>query len=152
MTGARSLRGAAPASAAEAGATIARQITASVAGQPVPGRIELHLDPPELGRVEIRLDIADQGLRALVQSERGTTADLLRRHGDILMGQLQDAGFSEIDLEFTGGDRPERQGHQLPDRPDSGLPRSEQPDNQPDASARPPLDHPSTTGGLDLRL
>lgn len=141
----------APAMAIDAGATAARQVAAVVASQPAPARIELHLDPPELGRVDIRLDIADQGLRAVVQSERGATADLLRRHGEILMAQLQDAGFSEIDLRFAGGDR--QGGHRSASGEGPALfPADVAPEaNDPGATAPP---QPSASGAdrLDLRL
>lgn len=63
--------------------------------------VNVSLDPPELGRVEIGLDIGELGLRATVFSDRPATGDLLRRHSDILIGQLADAGFSEVELAFT---------------------------------------------------
>ncbi|MGF1500254.1 MAG: flagellar hook-length control protein FliK [Paracoccaceae bacterium] len=82
---------------------IAPQLAGAIQPQTVPGHIQLQLDPPELGRVEIGLEIADQGLRASLAAERGSTADLLRRHGDLLLQQLQDLGFADIDLRFSGG-------------------------------------------------
>ncbi len=102
-----------------------QQIATVVIAQSGPARIELQLDPPELGRVDIDLDITDQGLRATITSERSTTGELLRRHGDVLLQQFQDAGFADIDLRFgqsrreggeAGSSKPERTGDlQAPD-------------------------------------
>jgi hypothetical protein len=86
---------------AEAARHAAPQVVSAIAAQQAPGRIEVQLDPPELGRVEIAIDIGDQGLRATLTAERGATGDLLRRHGDVLMQQLQDAGFADVDLRFA---------------------------------------------------
>ncbi|MEM8595197.1 MAG: flagellar hook-length control protein FliK [Pseudomonadota bacterium] len=64
-------------------------------------RLDVVLDPPELGRVEIVLDFRDDGLRATVTGERGSTLDLLRRHADQLLAQLLEAGFADASLSFS---------------------------------------------------
>ncbi|MEM8625153.1 MAG: flagellar hook-length control protein FliK [Pseudomonadota bacterium] len=67
------------------------------------GRVELQLDPPELGRVEITFDFSDDGLRATVAGERAGTIELLRRHADLLLGQLRAAGFENTTLDLADG-------------------------------------------------
>ncbi|MDT8345744.1 MAG: flagellar hook-length control protein FliK, partial [Thermohalobaculum sp.] len=89
-----------PAAAADPAALPARQIAAAIAANPGADRIELRLDPPELGRVDIRFDFTDDRLNAVVAAERGATADLLRRHADMLIAQLREAGFDKVDLDF----------------------------------------------------
>lgn len=103
-----------PAATAETGRAVAPQIASAVAGQPVPGRIELLLDPPELGRIEIGLDISDNGLRATIAAERPATGDLLRRNLEILAQQLSEAGFAEIDLSFAEGQARQRRERDAP--------------------------------------
>lgn len=74
--------------------------------------IELRLDPPELGRLQIHLKTDDSGgLQAMVLSDRPETSDFLRRHAADLSRELKDAGFGDVSLDFTtGGDRPAQDG------------------------------------------
>lgn len=94
---------AAPASAA-AGSDLARaaipQLAGAIRGHPGRGEVEIRLDPPELGRVRIGIDIVDNGLRASLLADRAATGELLRSHGAVLIQHLQNAGFTEIDLQF----------------------------------------------------
>lgn len=79
----------------------APQIVNAVAAR-VPGTaIDITLDPPELGRIEIVLDFAENGLRASLSIERNATSDLLKRHADILSEYFEDAGFADVDLSFS---------------------------------------------------
>jgi hypothetical protein len=98
---------------AEIARAVAPQIAAAIGSGPASGRIELRLDPPELGNVEISLEITNQSLRATVMADRPATNELLRRHGDVLLTQLQQAGFTGIDLQF-GGNRARNQGGAQP--------------------------------------
>jgi hypothetical protein len=68
-------------------------------------QVELRLDPPELGRVQIQLDTSDGGLRAVIVAERTETHDLLRRHAEALERELAEAGFRNVDLGFASGER-----------------------------------------------
>ncbi|MGF1445901.1 MAG: flagellar hook-length control protein FliK [Pikeienuella sp.] len=81
---------------------IGPQLGVAIASGPVPGKIEIQLDPPELGRVEIAMDIVETGLRATLTAERPSTMDLMRRHLDLLVGQFEEAGFGTVDLRFGG--------------------------------------------------
>lgn len=55
---------------------------------------QMRLDPPELGRVDIRMQIAHDGkLSLVVAAERPETIDLLQRDARVLERSLQDAGL-----------------------------------------------------------
>ena len=57
-------------------------------------RINIQLKPAELGRVEIRLDVAQDGrVSAMITAERPETLDLLQRDARALQSALQDAGL-----------------------------------------------------------
>jgi flagellar hook-length control protein FliK len=57
-------------------------------------RFEIRLDPPELGRVDVRLDIDGQGnVTSRLVVERQDTLDLLRRESTALERALNDAGL-----------------------------------------------------------
>lgn len=67
-------------------------------------RISVHLNPPELGRVDVKLDVmADGRVTAIVTADRQETLDLLQRDSRNLEKALQDSGL-ETDagsLSFT---------------------------------------------------
>ncbi len=65
--------------------------------------IEIRLDPPELGRVQIHLTRHDGGIQAMVLSDRPETHDLLRRHAEALARELGSAGFDNVSLDFAAG-------------------------------------------------
>lgn len=78
-------------------------------------RFEIRLDPPELGRIDVRLDVGrDEQVTARLVVERAETLDLLRRDAPALERALQSAGLRTNDsaLEFSlrdqtgGGYRP----------------------------------------------
>ncbi|MCG8596441.1 MAG: flagellar hook-length control protein FliK [Kiloniellales bacterium] len=57
-------------------------------------RISIRLHPAELGRVQVRLEVADDGhVRALITAERPETLDLMQRDLRGLERALQDAGL-----------------------------------------------------------
>ncbi len=98
--------GAAEAAAAARPMPPAQQIVAqlSVAIQRAPGeRVEIRLDPPELGRVQIELSTRDGVLHATVISERPEVHDLMRRHAEMLREELAAAGHAGVRLEFATG-------------------------------------------------
>ncbi|MEL6479470.1 MAG: flagellar hook-length control protein FliK, partial [Pseudomonadota bacterium] len=66
-------------------------------------RIEIRLDPPELGRVSMTMTITEQAVSALVSAERPEIADLMRRHADQLQRDLSAAGYGDVDLQFSDG-------------------------------------------------
>jgi len=73
-------------------------------------RIELRLDPPELGRVLIQLHMREGEMSAIVTTERADTAELMRRHADILARELARAGLAGAELSFRS--QAEQQNHQ----------------------------------------
>jgi hypothetical protein len=84
----------------------AQQIVAqlTVAIQRTPGeRVEIRLDPPELGRVQIELSSRDGVLHATVTAERPEVHDLMRRHAEMLRQELAAAGHAGVRLEFATG-------------------------------------------------
>ncbi|MHA1530307.1 MAG: flagellar hook-length control protein FliK, partial [Alphaproteobacteria bacterium] len=132
---------------------VAPQIAAAIGSGPGAGRIELRLDPPELGRVEISLEIIDQSLRATLAAERPATNELLRRHGEMLLTQLQQAGFTEIDLQFSDNrarDRGSAQPGVTPRLASAGDSGASPHDDNGDRPAGPVGRR--ATEGLDLRL
>lgn len=89
--------------------TVGQQLSVAVSSAQ-DGQVELRLDPPELGRVQIQLQTSEDGVRAVVMAERAETQDLLRRNAEMLSKDLAEAGFGSVSLDFTGGssadDRP----------------------------------------------
>jgi hypothetical protein len=82
---------------------LAGQITLAVGRATTDRSVEIRLDPPELGRVQIHLRPTETGLQATVLAERPETHDLLRRHADLLARDLGAAGFRDVSLDFAAG-------------------------------------------------
>lgn len=141
-----------PAAAADASSrnTIA-QISAAIRNQPQMRTIELSLDPPELGRVEIQMDVAEVGLKATLSAERPGTGDLIRRQAEILLQQLNEAGFSDVDLNFRDFGSGEQTGGDKKDDQNTGQTNGLTGTNSnvaPEARARVQ----TTSNGMDVRL
>ncbi len=67
-------------------------------------RFEIRLDPPELGRIDVRLEIDGDGhVKSRLIVERSETLDMLRRDAPQLERALQQAGLKTSDnaLEFS---------------------------------------------------
>jgi flagellar hook-length control protein FliK len=67
-------------------------------------RFEIRLDPPELGRIDVRLDLdRDGNVTSRMTVERADTLDLLKRDAAHLERALQQAGLKTSDtaLEFS---------------------------------------------------
>lgn len=80
-------------------------------------RFQLRLDPPELGRVEVRMEISAEGkLSAVIAVERPETLDLLQRDGRALERSLLEAGLktdgNSLSFSLKGGrhDNPQSDG------------------------------------------
>jgi len=125
------------------------QIVQAVTPGAAPGTMEVMLDPPELGRVEIVLELSEQTVRATLTAERPATGELIRRHMDQLAEQFREAGFEDIDLNFS--DR--RAGHGRPGdaEPDIAATLVEE-RSATLAKPRPMRPAPAGTDGMDLRL
>jgi hypothetical protein len=125
------------------------QVAVAIGGTP-DDRVELRLDPPELGRVQIHLTRLDGGIQAVVMADRPETHDLLRRHAEVLARELGSAGYDSVSLDFAAGHEEAR----------AGLGEAREMDwaqVAPEVSAVPALPVPappraSLAGGLDIRL
>lgn len=85
-------------------------------------RFEIRLDPPELGRIDVRLDFARDGqLMTRLVVERSETLDLLRRDSASLEKALGDAGLrtDQSNLQFSLRDQP---GGRFQDRREAAPP------------------------------
>ena len=75
-------------------ATSQVSIQLSKAVQNGDNKIKIQLRPQELGRVEVKLEIANDGrAKALIIAERPETLDILQRDVRVLDRTLQDAGL-----------------------------------------------------------
>ena len=81
-------------------------IAIEIAGRALAGKnhFDIRLDPPELGRIEVRLDVdRDGNVTSRMIADRSDTLDLLRRDASGLDRALQDAGLKTADnsLQFS---------------------------------------------------
>lgn len=89
--------------------------------------ISIRLDPAELGRIEVKLTIADDGrVKATLSADNPRTHDLLRRDADTLIKSLNDAGLKADagDFQFDGrqpGQSEQRQSERQGSRVATGL-------------------------------
>jgi flagellar hook-length control protein FliK len=80
---------------------VVAQIRAAIEQREGAARIEVRLDPPELGRVQIEFEMRGNGqLRAVIQASEGDTLELMRRHGETLEQDLRDQGFGDLSFEW----------------------------------------------------
>ncbi|MBF0678867.1 MAG: flagellar hook-length control protein FliK [Devosia sp.] len=101
-------------------------------------RFQIRLDPPELGRIDVKLDIDANGqVNARLTVEKAETLDLMQRDQRALERALQQAGLdaSKTNLEFSlkqnpfagdQNDHPEREGG-VADQGEAGTEDSEAP-------------------------
>ncbi|MEM6388617.1 MAG: flagellar hook-length control protein FliK [Pseudomonadota bacterium] len=162
-TGAASAtNGALPATGSASGSAlagqVANQITNALPRQDglliTPTTTEIALDPPELGKLRIVVSEGATGINIAITAERGETADLMRRHIDLLRQEFAREGVTGGSIEFNQGDPSQRgdQNSSDPERSANGPAVEPIEDaNALDANALP---NPGRTasGGLDLRL
>ena len=79
-------------------ANVARQVVQQLAENALTpnGKVEISLNPEELGRVRLTASQTDQGVVLIVQAERPETLDLMRRHLPDLMQDLKNMGFGDV--------------------------------------------------------
>lgn len=138
-------------SASAAGRPVAEEAAVRIASA-VDGRggsVELRLDPPELGLVRVSLSSSEGGAHALVIAERPETAELLRRHAELLAKELASAGQGRVDVEVsTGG----RGGFARDDGARPAPNPSLEAETKSDPAAGPRPVPSAASGGLDLRF
>ena len=100
---------------------LASSLTASTAPVPIPkrvlgqvssaiakisdGRVEIRLDPPELGRVIVVITQNEAGITAHLAAESSDIVDFLKRNAETFSRELARAGFEGASLEFSKHDR-----------------------------------------------
>lgn len=133
----------APAANAEQARQVAQQLVASVTTVKE-GVTEITLRPDELGRVSLRLSGNEAAMTVLLTAERPETADLMRRHLDVLTQEFRALGYTNLTFAFGGGSGQNAQ-------PDSGSQpeQSGEPHRQDAQQARPLA---PARAGLDLRM
>ncbi|MEL6233820.1 MAG: flagellar hook-length control protein FliK [Pseudomonadota bacterium] len=137
---------------------VMRQIAAQADAAAPPG-VEIELDPPELGRIRLMLSPAEAGLTAQLQIERPETLELLRRHAELLLRELAEAGFPDAALSFDlGADAQDRGDTPMPQAADTPRPPAWEQPGPAGQTLRPApnADHaaprPEGGRGLDIRL
>ncbi len=76
---------------------VAQQLSVSLR-QPTDQVTEMSLDPVELGRVRIIVTAHDQTVTMTVTADRPETADLMRRHVDVLLQEFKALGYTSVNL------------------------------------------------------
>jgi flagellar hook-length control protein FliK len=82
-------------------------------------RFEIRLDPPELGRIDVRLDLDQHGhVSSRLIVERSETLDLLRRDAPTLERALQSAGLkTDGGIDFSLRDQNSARHRETPEAP-----------------------------------
>lgn len=95
-------------------------------------RIQFRLHPAELGRIEVRLDLSDDGpIRVAVLVERGEALELLQRDSRALERALQDAGLKTDQSSLSFDLREQNHGRAHDDKgADDGLAGQDQGEEQ----------------------
>ena len=104
--GAIAANGAAPAAATPEPAVPLAGLAVAIAGRAQAGssQFDIRLDPPELGRIDVRLDVDGSGqVRTHVTADRADTLQLLQSQQPQLERALEQAGLKTADngLQFT---------------------------------------------------
>lgn len=125
---------------------VPQQLAAAVTGA-ADGRVEIRLDPEELGRVVLQMQSDGDRISLTITTERAETSDLLRRHLQELAQEFRALGYRSVDLGFGGGDGA-RSGAGRGQATPAALPTDASDDVPPQS-----VSEPAPGGaGLDLRL
>ncbi|GHC51895.1 flagellar hook-length control protein FliK [Neogemmobacter tilapiae] len=117
------------------------------AAAPVPGGINITLDPVELGELQMVMLQEGESLHIAITAERPETLELLRRHGDQLAQELRQAGFQSTSFSFSQSGQDARTT--TPARTDDSPPP---PSPTESTDPAPPRSTAAEQGGLDLRI
>lgn len=82
-------------------------------------KVEISLNPQELGKVKMRVATSETGITMIIHTERPETGDLMRRHINELAEEFRRMGYEDISFEFSGG---EAEGGQADDGPGHDAP------------------------------
>lgn len=85
---------------------------ATVAEASKTGRVEVKLDPEELGKVTLNLITSDRAITVLIATERVETLDLMRRNIEMLGQEFRQMGYQDVSFAFReqGGEKREWDG------------------------------------------
>ena len=72
---------------------------AAMQGKP---KVDVVLNPQELGNVTMRLSTTETGIAMVIQAERPETEELMRRHIHELEKEFKEMGFENIEFNFAG--------------------------------------------------
>jgi flagellar hook-length control protein FliK len=92
-------------------------VAIEIASKAVAGKnhFDIRLDPPELGRIEVRLDVGRDGsISSHVIADRKDTLDLLQRDASGLQRAFEDAGLKTSDQGMQFSLRDHSAGQQQP--------------------------------------
>ncbi|MEL6953101.1 MAG: flagellar hook-length control protein FliK [Pseudomonadota bacterium] len=137
---------------------VANQITYALPRQDglliTPTTTEIALDPPELGKLRIVVSEGATGINIAITAERGETADLMRRHIDLLRQEFAREGVTGGSIEFNQGDPSQRgdQNSSDPEHSANGLAVEPIEDATPLEPTTSRNHGRTASGGLDLRL
>lgn len=81
---------------------VTNQLVAQVRTDPA-GPYEIRLDPPELGRIAVRMVATEAGMVAQISADRGDVLDTLRKSESQIARDFADAGFEGLAFSFTEG-------------------------------------------------
>lgn len=83
-------------------AEVSEQIRSAVLSRTEGQRVEVRLDPPELGRVHIDFDMSKSGsVKAVIGAVEPETLDLLKRNISTLIEDLKEQGIDHVDLQWS---------------------------------------------------
>lgn len=117
------------------------------------GTAELALAPEELGQVRMSIRQDDGVTLIHIIADRPETADLMRRHADLLLRDLSDSGLGTARLSFGDGGGQNGRSPQRQDgtgAPPTGTPPTGAPPEPPQVGE--PRHRPAPGRSLDLRL
>ena len=85
-------------------ADIARSVGAQLAEQMVKrpqGGVDITLNPEELGRVRMGVNVGETTVSVSIVAERPETLDLIRRHVDQLIEEFRQLGYDGVEFQFS---------------------------------------------------
>lgn len=120
-----------------ASGTAVDQVAVKLAGTAAGGgdRVTIRLNPEELGKVDVKLELGRDGLvRATISAEKPETLDMLQRDSRALEKALQEAGLKtdqgSLSFDLRGGNgQPQGNGDREPALAGSSTPVDDHPDN-----------------------
>ncbi len=96
------------------GSEVARQVAGQLAIAARPGQAtEISLNPEDLGRVRMSMTTVDTTITLNIAAERPETAELLRRHIEILTQEFVALGFEDVSFSFDHQNRPDSDSESL---------------------------------------